>query len=89
MRISIVQRFQTDGSEGMTKNSKTSLTITGGGLPPFKRDLDSSSKTVRVALDEEIKQIMSQLLLAKASELVAGLPSTREWRFIETQRLAG
>jgi len=31
----------------------------------------------------------SQLLLAKASELVAVLPSTREWRFIETQRLAG
>jgi len=31
----------------------------------------------------------SQLLLAKSSELVAGLPSTREWSFIETQRLAG
>jgi len=30
-----------------------------------------------------------QLLLAKASELVAVLPSTREWSFIETQRLAG
>ena len=43
----------------MTKNSKISLTITGGGLPPFKRDLDSSSETVRVALDEEIKQIMN------------------------------
>ena len=43
----------------MTKNSKISLTITGGGLPPFKRDLDSSSETMRVALDEEIKQIMN------------------------------
>jgi len=32
---------------------------------------------------------VSQLLLAKASELVAVLPSTREWSFIETQRLAG
>jgi len=42
----------------MTKNSKISLTITGGGLPPFRHNLDSSSKTVRVALDEEIKQIM-------------------------------
>jgi len=30
-----------------------------------------------------------QLLLAKASKLVAVLPSTREWRLIETQRLAG
>ena len=29
------------------------------------------------------------LLLAKASEFVAVLPSIREWRFIETQRLAG
>jgi len=33
--------------------------VTGGGLPPFKRGLDSSSETVRVALDEEIKQIMN------------------------------
>jgi hypothetical protein len=32
---------------------------------------------------------LGQLLLAKASELVAVLPSTREWSFIETQRLAG
>ena len=45
----------------MTKNSKISITVTGGGLPPLKRDLDSSSETVRVALDEEIKQIMDNL----------------------------
>jgi hypothetical protein len=43
----------------MTKNSKISLTITGGGLPPFRHNLDSSIKKVRVALDEEIKQIMN------------------------------
>jgi len=30
-----------------------------------------------------------QILLAKASELVAGLLSTRGWRFIEPQPLAG
>ena len=43
----------------MTKNSKISLTITGGGLPPFRGELDSESKTIRTALDEEIKQIMN------------------------------
>jgi hypothetical protein len=57
--ISIVQRFQTDGGEGMTKNNKISFTITGGGLPPFRGGLDSESKTTRTALDEEIKQIMN------------------------------
>jgi len=43
----------------MTKNSKISVTITGGGLPPFRGGLDSSSETVRAALDEEIRQIMN------------------------------
>ena len=43
----------------MMKNNKILVTITGGGLPPFKHHLDSSSETVRVALDEEIKQIMN------------------------------
>jgi len=42
----------------MTKNGKISVTITGGGLPPFKRDLDSSRKITRASLDEEINQIM-------------------------------
>jgi hypothetical protein len=45
----------------VTKNNKISLTITGGGLPPFKRDLDSSSETTRVALDEEINQTLNNL----------------------------
>jgi len=39
--------------------------------------------------DRQFQWVYGQLLLAKASELVAVLPSTREWRFIETQRLAG
>jgi len=45
----------------MTKNSKISITIIGGGLPPFKHELNSSSEKLRVALDEEIKQIMDNL----------------------------
>jgi len=48
----------------------------------FKIEIDASS----IYTNEEDR---GQLLLAKASELVAVLPSTREWRFIETQRLAG
>jgi hypothetical protein len=43
----------------MTKDDKISITITGGGLPPFRGDLDSENKTTRTALDEEIKQIMN------------------------------
>jgi len=38
---------------------------------------------------DAIRKFFCQLLLAKASELVAVLHSTREWSFIETQRLAG
>jgi len=35
------------------------VTVTGGGMPPFISKIDSSNETVRVALDEEIKQIVN------------------------------
>ena len=35
------------------------VTVTGGGMPPFIGKIDSSSETTRTALDEEIKQIMN------------------------------
>ena len=60
------------GGEGMTKNSKErkefelpgctiSVTVTGGGLPPLKLDLNSSRKITRASLDEKISQTLDNL----------------------------